>query len=151
MWALSTRPCTRAIRGHSGNGEIRLATIQEIGLRSFPATVTSWHAMKESCHSCLFCTANMKSASWPLMLSHVEGILTEPVWKAMTSIPQSPINVVVLSTQPARKAARTAQGEGFAAAPADDSTSTTDLDDTPTAKWLITGTWPRLPGATAHR
>ena len=134
-----------------GNGEIRVATIQEIEPRLLPATVTSWHAMNESCHSCLFRTASMKSASWPLMLSHVEGILTKPVWKAMTSIPQSPINVVVLSTQPARKAARTAQGQGFAAAPADDSTSTTDLDATPTTKWLITSTWPRLPGAAADR
>ena len=107
--------------------------------------------MNESCHSGLFCTANMKSEIWPLILSHVEGILTWREWKAMTSIPQSPINVVDLSTQPARIAARTAQGDGSAAAPADDSTSTTDLDATPTTKWLITGTWPLLPGATADR
>jgi hypothetical protein len=88
--------------------------------------------MKESCHSLVFCTTSMNSANSPLRLSHVEGILIKLVWKAITSIPQSPANVVALSNQPTRMAARTAQEEVFAAAPADASTATTDLDGTPT-------------------
>ena len=148
MGALRTRPSTRALRP-SDRGKIQLATKQDIGIRPFQMPVTSWQALKESCHSDLFCTATMKSASWPLMLSQVEGILTLPAWKAITSIPQSPINVVALSLQPALMADRTAHWVGFAAAPADGSTSTTDEDATPMTKWLTTGTWPLLPGATA--